>query len=297
MKEKYRLNENLVDDFVENRERLNQIVLDRADNVIKRFYSLDSQVYRDSTLSSKVKEMLGLVSSLVLRCDDCVKYHLNQCFENKVTTGEIIEVLSVGLVVGGSIVIPHLRRAMEFWTALEKKRFDKLYMEIKKEFELRLYNLKKDNNANNNQKISNSEKANEEVKLKDDLLKFICNVCSKNIPYYNWFGFYLVDNENKNLLNLGPFVGEETEHTKIPFGRGICGQAAEKMHTIIVDDISEEKNYLACSLKVKSELVTPILRGDKVLGEIDIDSHYLNAFSQLDKEFIEKLANLVEPIL
>lgn len=126
-------------------------------------------------------------------------------------------------------------------------------------------------------------------------MTIICRICTNNIPYYNWFGFYLVDKYEKDLLNLGPFIGEPTEHTKIPFGKGICGQAADKKKTIIVKDISEEKNYLACSLKVKSELVTPIMRGDNILGEIDIDSHYLNAFSDLDKEFIEKLALLIEP--
>jgi len=280
MEEKFEVNGKIVEDFVNTRENLNKIVLSKADNVIKRFYSLDSQVYRDSVLSSKIKEMLGLVSSLVLRCDDCVKYHLNQCFENKITTGEIVEVLSVGLVVGGSIVIPHLRRAMEFWVALEKKRFDEIYKKIENEIE----DKKKELRYNKNE-------------IKEYLLRFICELCANNIPYYNWFGFYLVDNKEENFLYLGPFVGEETTHIKIPFGKGICGQAAEKKDTIIVDDVSEENNYLACSIKVKSELVTPILRGNLVLGEIDIDSHQINALSEMDKEFIEKLANLIEPII
>lgn len=276
----------IIEDFVSTRERLNKIVMDRADIIIKKFYSLDSQVYRDQILDSKTKEMLGLVSSLVLRCDDCVKYHLNQCFNARITTSEIVEVLSVGLIVGGSIVIPHLRRALEFWTMLEKKRFQNLYKNI----ELTIENKIKKNDAKDN-----SLKLKENII--DEILTIICEVCVKNIPYYNWFGFYLVDKDEKDLLNLGPFIGEPTEHTKIPFGRGICGQAADKKKTLIIKDISEEKNYLACSLKVKSELVTPIIRGEYVLGEIDIDSHYLNAFSDLDKEFIEKLASLIEPFL
>lgn len=278
------LKDNIVDKFKEERERLNEIVLNRADTVIKRFYSLDSQVYRSKVLKDKTKEMLGLVSSLVLRCDDCVKYHLNQCFELNITSAEIIEVLSVGLIVGGSIVIPHLRRAIEFWSELEIKRFNDLYDKIKKEYDkvMTIYEAKDD-------------KAQEE--LKNNLLNFICDICAKTIPYYNWFGFYLVDKNEENMLYLGPFVGEPTEHTRIPFGRGICGQAAEKKDTIIVQDISEEKNYLACSLKVKSELVTPIIKDGKILGEVDIDSHYLNAFSYFDKNFIEKIANLISPIL
>ncbi len=272
-------NKNPVDEFVATRERLNKIVLDRADNVIKRFYSLDSQTYRKGVLDAKTKEMLGLVSSLVLRCDDCVKYHLNQCFEEKINTPQIMEVLSVGLIVGGSIVIPHLRRACEFWVELEKKRFDNLYKKIKDKIDTQIKKLK------------------DSKEDRDNFLQYICDNCFKEIPYYNWFGFYLVDKEEKELLNLGPYVGEPTEHVKIPFGKGICGQAALKKDTIIVDDISDEKNYLACSLKVKSELVTPILSKGNVLGEIDIDSHYLNAFSELDKEFIEKIAHLIESIL
>ncbi|MFN3410560.1 MAG: GAF domain-containing protein [Exilispira sp.] len=286
--ENYENKIDIVEDFVNTRERLNKIVMDRADIIIKRFYSLDSQVYRDQNLNSKIKEMLGLVSSLVLRCDDCVKYHLNQCFNARITTPEIEEVLSVGLIVGGSIVIPHLRRALEFWTTLEKKRFQNLYKNIESTIEKK---IKK------NDVKDNSVKLKEEQNNIDEILTIICEVCAKNIPYYNWFGFYLVDKDEKDFLNLGPFIGEPTEHTKIPFGRGICGQAAEKKKTLIVKDISEEKNYLACSLKVKSELVTPIMRGEYVLGEIDIDSHYLNAFSDLDKEFIEKLASLIEPFL
>lgn len=275
---------NIVEEFTRTREELNKIVMDRADNVIKRFYSLDSQAYRDGVINSKIKEMLGLVSSLVLRCDDCVKYHLNQCFEKKVNNNEIIEILEIGLIVGGSIVIPHLRRAMEFWTALENNRFEQLFDKIKEEVE-----KKKENKARINEKMP------EKIKL--ELMQEICEICAKNIPYYNWFGFYLVDNKEKDSLVLGPYVGEPTEHVKIAFGQGICGQAAEKKDTIIVDDVSAEKNYLSCSLKVKSEIVVPIKQNNLILGEIDIDSHFINAFSELDKIFIEKLSGLVSTFI
>jgi AhpD family alkylhydroperoxidase len=107
-----------VQEFQEERERLNRVVMRHAGLNIKRFYNLDSQVYRDGALPSRMKELLGLVASLVLRCDDCVKYHLVRCREEEVTSEELEEALAVGLVVGGSITIPHLRRAFESWDQL-----------------------------------------------------------------------------------------------------------------------------------------------------------------------------------
>ncbi|MDO9578773.1 MAG: carboxymuconolactone decarboxylase family protein [Candidatus Cloacimonadales bacterium] len=109
-----------VEEFNSERNRLNDLVLKYSDKEIKRFFSLDQQVYRDDALPAGTKEMLGLVASLVLRCDDCIKYHLEKCHENKITTAEIEEVFSVGLIVGGSITIPHIRRAFEFWEELLK---------------------------------------------------------------------------------------------------------------------------------------------------------------------------------
>ena len=102
-------------EFTEEREALNELVLARANLEIKRFFSLDSQTYRDGELPAKTKEMLGLVASLVLRCDDCISYHVGRCREEGVNDGELQEVLAVGLVIGGSIVIPHLRRAVRTW--------------------------------------------------------------------------------------------------------------------------------------------------------------------------------------
>ena len=102
-------------EFTAERTALNDLVLDRANLEIKRFFSLDSQAYRPGELDGKTKEMLGLVASLVLRCDDCVSYHVGRCYEEGLAEGEFQEVLSIGLVVGGSIVIPHLRRAVRTW--------------------------------------------------------------------------------------------------------------------------------------------------------------------------------------
>lgn len=110
-----------IDQFKIERDQLNEIVMKYAGLGTKRFFSLDSQVYRDGALSVKVKEMMGLVASLVLRCDDCIKYHIIRCSEEGVSNEELEELLSIGLVVGGSITIPHLRRAYHAWEELKKK--------------------------------------------------------------------------------------------------------------------------------------------------------------------------------
>ncbi len=112
---------NSVQNFREYRAKMNKIILDEDNLFFKRFYNLDSRTYEEGALSAQVKEMLGLVSSLVLRCDDCVKYHLEKCFELKVTRAQLFEILSVANLVGGSIVIPHTRRAVEYWDLLNSQ--------------------------------------------------------------------------------------------------------------------------------------------------------------------------------
>jgi AhpD family alkylhydroperoxidase len=107
--------QNRVQQFVEFRKRMNERILAEDNKVVKRFFALDKNLYGEAShLDIKTKEMLGLVASLVLRCDDCVSYHIAQCKEVGLADAEIFEVLSVGLVVGGSIVIPHMRRAVDF---------------------------------------------------------------------------------------------------------------------------------------------------------------------------------------
>lgn len=105
---------NTVDEFNTFRKEMNDKILNEDNLVIKRFFNLDSNVYKDGALSGNVKEMLGLASSLVLRCDDCIRYHVQTCHEQGLTREQFFEILSVGLVVGGSIVIPHARRAVAF---------------------------------------------------------------------------------------------------------------------------------------------------------------------------------------
>jgi len=125
-------------------------------------------------------------------------------------------------------------------------------------------------------------------------LQALCSLMKARVGHYDWFGFY-VARRGERLLDLGPYAGEATEHVLIAFGRGICGQAAESGETFVVDDVASASNYLACSLKVKSEIVVPIpdpASGD-VAGEIDIDSHSAAAFKAEDRAFLERLALLV----
>ena len=110
-----------IKEFNDYRTRMNDVILAKDNIVLKRFFSLDNQTYKDGALSEKTKELLGLVASMVLRCDDCIKCHLGTCFELGVTTEEVYEVFSVANLVGGSICIPHTRRAAEYWEELLKE--------------------------------------------------------------------------------------------------------------------------------------------------------------------------------
>jgi AhpD family alkylhydroperoxidase len=108
-----------VGEFTAFRRRMNERILEHDNQVVRRFFALDTQTYKDGALDVRTKEMLGLVASLVLRCDDCIGYHVAQCRDAGVSRDEFFEVFSVGLVVGGSIVIPHLRRAVDFLDRLD----------------------------------------------------------------------------------------------------------------------------------------------------------------------------------
>jgi AhpD family alkylhydroperoxidase len=114
------MQKNSKDQFNEDREKLNEIVMKYSGKNIKRFYGLDMSVYREGVLPKKTKELIGLVSSMVLRCEDCVKYHLNQCYELEVSNEELEEALAIGLIIGGSIIIPELRKTLKYWDELVK---------------------------------------------------------------------------------------------------------------------------------------------------------------------------------
>ena len=112
---------NTVKEFNEYRSKMNDVILSKDNLVIKRLFNLDSNTYAEGALDVKTKEMLGLVASMVLRCDDCIKYHLLKCHEQGCTTEEVYEIFAVANIVGGTIVIPHTRRGAEFWEELVKK--------------------------------------------------------------------------------------------------------------------------------------------------------------------------------
>jgi len=109
---------NLVNEFNEYRTKMNKVILSKNNLVIKRLWNLDTNTYEDGVLDKKTKEMLGLVASMVLRCDDCIKYHLGKCYELEVSTDQMYELFAVANIVGGTIVVPHTRRAAEYWEEL-----------------------------------------------------------------------------------------------------------------------------------------------------------------------------------
>lgn len=132
---------------------------------------------------------------------------------------------------------------------------------------------------------------------REERMRAVCELLRSAVSTYNWVGFYLVDPQKKDELNLGPYAGDETEHTRIKFGQGICGQAAETLDTFIVDDVSRAENYLACSINVKSEIVLPIFIDDNFIGELDIDSHTTAAFSEQDEEFLKSVCIQISDLL
>ncbi|MPT32352.1 MAG: GAF domain-containing protein [Chryseobacterium sp.] len=127
------------------------------------------------------------------------------------------------------------------------------------------------------------------------LLK-ICQVLDKEVSYYNWTGFYF-RNGDKDELILGPYVGAETDHTIIPFGKGICGQVAVSGETFVVPDVWAQDNYLACSIDTKAEIVVPIFKNGENIGQIDIDSHFKDPFTKEDEELLNWLCEEVAKIL
>ena len=128
---------------------------------------------------------------------------------------------------------------------------------------------------------------------REEKLAAICQILQDKVKHYDWVGFYLVDEAEARRLVLGPFVGDPTDHVKIAFGQGICGQAAEIGQTFVVQDVMAETNYLSCSDSVKSEIVVPILKDGRIVGELDIDSHTLAPFSAEDRALLEQICEQV----
>jgi GAF domain-containing protein len=131
---------------------------------------------------------------------------------------------------------------------------------------------------------------------KDERLLNICELLEKHIDYYNWVGFYF-KNGNKEELVLGPYVGAPTDHTVIPFGKGICGQVALSNKNFVVPDVTVQDNYIACSITVKAEIVVPIFVNGENIGQIDIDSNTPDPFSEADERFLEFVCEEISSIL
>ena len=130
----------------------------------------------------------------------------------------------------------------------------------------------------------------------DERLLSICELLENHIDYYNWVGFYF-KNGDKNELKLGPYVGEPTDHTIIPFGKGICGQVAVSNENFVVPDVAAQNNYIACSITVKAEIVIPIFVNGENMGQIDIDSNTPDPFTKDDERFLEFVCEQVAYLL
>ena len=130
------------------------------------------------------------------------------------------------------------------------------------------------------------ELVSDKIATRDETLLKICKLLEQNIDYYNWVGFYFRNGKKEELL-LGPYVGAPTDHTVIPFGKGICGQVAVSNQNFVVPDVAAQDNYIACSFTVKSEIVVPLFANGENIGQIDIDSNVLDPFTAADERFLE----------
>ena len=135
----------------------------------------------------------------------------------------------------------------------------------------------------------------DEVSINNRLTS-ICEILQNNIDYYDWVGFYFANHEEKTL-HLKAFAGEPTDHTVIPFGKGICGQVAVSNQNFVVEDVKAQDNYIACSINVKAEIVIPLFRDGVNIGQIDIDSNTADPFSENDERFLEWVNEQVASIL
>ncbi|MEZ4810618.1 MAG: GAF domain-containing protein [Allomuricauda sp.] len=133
-------------------------------------------------------------------------------------------------------------------------------------------------------------------KTVDTRLGEICELLRSNVPYYDWVGFYF-RNGDKEELKLGPYAGAPTDHTIIPFGKGICGQVALSNQNFVVPDVSAQDNYIACSITVKAEIVVPLFVNGENIGQIDIDSNTPDPFTEKDERFLEFINQKVAQIL
>jgi len=126
-----------------------------------------------------------------------------------------------------------------------------------------------------------------------ELLQQTVDLIHSKLPTYNWVGFYMLDPTDSSMLELGPFAGAATPHTRIPVTEGICGAAVAQGETVVIDDVNSDPRYLSCSIETKSEIVVPIRAHGAIIGEIDIDSHTAAAFGREDRVFVERCAEIL----
>jgi L-methionine (R)-S-oxide reductase len=127
---------------------------------------------------------------------------------------------------------------------------------------------------------------------RETALAAVCRLLHEELEGYDWVGFYLAV-PGERMLELGPFAGEVTDHTRIPYGRGVCGQVAEREATLVISDVLEEANYLSCSVDVRSEIVVPVMAEGRFVAQLDIDSHQPGRFNREDRVFLEGVCEII----
>jgi AhpD family alkylhydroperoxidase len=282
-----------IKNYREERIRLNEQLLSKEHDadILKRVYAMDTYTYhsRQKGLSPKYKEILGLVTSMVLRCDDCVKYHLEKCFELGVADDEMMDIFGVANVVGGTIVIPHTRRAIEYWDNLLNERPEPSPFSTKTKTETY------------NEVLETVKAMLEGVENLTSRMATIVEIVCHRIPYYYWTGFYLLEKE-KYRLTVGPYQGTHG-CLFIKMGEGVCGRSAQNQETIVVEEIHSindlktdegNKMHIVCDPRCQSEIVVPVLdKNGNLIAVFDVDSLHKKAFDEVDKEWLEKIMSFV----
>jgi AhpD family alkylhydroperoxidase len=261
--------------FQLRRAELQALLEKRGDLPLRRFLALDRECYAGAHLDAPVKELLGLTASLVLRCDDCVHYHLGKAAAAGWTDEQIREALSVAVVIGGSITIPHLRRAYEFLEALRRQA-----------------------------PAAAERRRTLTAALRDSLrgierltgrMATTARLLFEGDRRFFWVGFYL-KLPTEDVLEIGPYQGPPP-CVRIPFDKGVCGEAARTHRTIAVSDVRQLPHYIACHSEPRSEVVVPLLRRDEagetaLLGVLDGDSVKENAFDEEDVKWLEEIGTM-----
>ncbi|GAB1422196.1 hypothetical protein MASR2M15_24120 [Anaerolineales bacterium] len=259
-----------MDAFDRYRAEMNERLLGAGHLGIKRFFNLDTQAYVDGALDARSKELMGLVASIVLRCDDCITYHIKQCVELGISRPQLLEAFNVALVVGGSITIPHLRRAIDRLDSLpqapQPSKSD-VYALLAKQL-ASVFEGERDFIAN---------------------LANFSSLIYHSIGQVNWVGFYLLKGDD---LVLSAFQGK-VACVRIPMGKGVCGTAAKNQSVLIVDDVHQFPGHIACDSASNSEIVLPMVKDGRLIGVLDLDSESFARFDAVDQEGLSHLLALL----